>query len=127
MLNITQHYNEDSRRCPINEVEYTGEKFPISASNVKRFGVKVEPGRRELYDIFIKLAVATYANGGKVDAVSLGRLAILVAQEAAKAGFADMVVDFRTEEGRKREREAAAVDAKRKDGVITYGTGFLKK
>lgn len=127
MLNVTQHYSETYRRCPINEVEHTGEKFPISASNVKRFGVKVEPGRRELYDIFIKLAVATCANGGKVDAVSLGRLAILVAQEAAKAGFADMAVDFRTEEDRKREREAAGRDAKRKNGAITYSAGFLKK
>ena len=126
MLNVTQHYSEDSRRCPINEVEYTGEKFPISVSNVKRYAVK-DPEKRELYDLFIKLAVATCANGGKVDAVELGRRAVLVAQEAAKAGFADMVVDFRTEEDRKREREAAAVDAKRKDGVITYGTGFLKK
>ena len=125
MLNVTQHYSEDFRRCPITEVEYTGEKIPLSASNVKRYDVK--PERRELHDIFIKLAAAKCATGEKVDAVSLGRLAILVAQEAAKAGLADMVVDFRTEEDRKREREAAVAQAKRKAGATTYGTGFLKK
>ncbi len=101
MLKITQHYSENFRKCPVNETEYTGDKFPFSASNVKRYQVK----NPELHGIFVQIAAAAYASGKRIDALEIGRAAILVAQEAAKAGVADMEFDLRTEED--REREAA--------------------
>lgn len=103
MLKVTQHYSEDFRKCPVKEIEYTGEKFPSSASNVKRYQVK----NPELHGVFVQIAAAAYASGKRIDALEIGRAAILVAQEAAKAGVSDMEFDLRTEEDRVRESEAA--------------------
>ncbi len=104
MLKITQHYSENFRECPVNATEYTGDKFPFSASNVKRYQVK----KPELHGIFVLIAAAAYASGKRIDALEIGRAAILVAQEAAKAGVSDMEFDLRTEEDRKQARAAAA-------------------
>ena len=103
MLKVTQHYSEDFRKCPVTEIEYTGEKFLFSASNVKRYQVK----NPELHGVFVQIAAAAYASGKRIDALEIGRAAILVAQEAAKAGVSDMEFDLRTKEDRVRESEAA--------------------
>ena len=102
MLRIIQHFDSGKRKCPITENKPAGD---FVGANVESYSVGPRLG--ELHDIFVQVAAAAYSSGRKLDPAELARTTFIVAEAAATAGFSEMFVDFRTEEDRKREREAA--------------------
>ena len=102
MLKINQHFDPSKRKCPVTENETSGD---FVGANVKSYTVHL--AKKEMHDIFVQVAAAAYASGRRIDPAELGKMAFVVAEAAAVAGFSDMQIDFRTEEDLRREREAA--------------------
>lgn len=106
MLKIIQHFNQEKGECPITESEMSEDKNDFVQAHIKRYAVKLSPyGAKDAYDVFVRVAAAFAAAGRTPSAQELARTAFLIMEAAAKAGFADMDIDFRNQED--REREAA--------------------
>lgn len=107
MLKVIDHFKKNEGKCPVNESELSADKFDFVQAHIKRYAVKLSPfGSKDAYDVFMRVAAAFVVAGRAPSAEELARSAFIVMEAAAKAGFADMDIDFRNQED--KDAEAAA-------------------
>ena len=114
MLKQIQHFDTLKGKAPVVESTLTNPHGYIEPRNVTRYAIK---GNERIYEIFIGLAVASAANGARIDAERLCVSAIEIARAAALAELADMEIDLRTNED--RAKESAHRAGVRKPNVVT--------